>query len=117
MGLDRNDGQPVDRAADIKQRIEYVVRSAKGQRIFEPDTGAQASASTHERGAYRSAQEIVYDIFVALREYEPRAVYLGITVENAGGRVSAYHIKYKDKKDNKVRTLTTLAAHTVRIEG
>ena len=114
MGLDRNDGQPIDRAADIKQRIEFVVQSAQGQRLFKPNFG-QATTSGDQK-YYQSLQNVVYDIFAALREYEPRASYLDIKIFHAEGRVSSCHIKYKDKKDNVVRTLKTAELQNVRIQ-
>ena len=115
MGLDRNDGQPIDRAADIKRRIEFVVQSAQSQRLFKPNFG-QTSTTGREKKYYHSLQDVVYDIFAALREYEPRAAYLDIKIFHAEGRVSSCHIKYKDKKDNVVRTLKTAELPNVRID-
>ena len=115
MGLDRDDGQPVDRAADIKQRIEYVVQSVKHQRLFKAQFG-QTSDGGQEKNYYHSLRDVVYDIFAALREYEPRAAYLDIKIFHAEGRVSSCHIKYKDKKDNVVRILKTAELPNVRIE-
>ena len=116
MGLDRKDGQPVDRAEDIKQRIEFVVQSAQSQRLFKPNFD-KTSADSHEKKYYHSLRDVVYDIFAALREYEPRASYLDIKIYHEGGRVSSCHIKYKDKKDNIVRILKTSELQDVRIEG
>ena len=118
MGLDRSDGQPIDRAADIRQRIEFVVQD---RRLFQPNfgrapSGGQDAPSGRDTYHY-TLRDIVYDIFAALRAYEPRAAYLDIKIFHAEGRVSACHIKYKDKKDNIVRTLKTSGLPDVRVEG
>ena len=111
MGADRDDGQPIDRAADIRRRIEFVVQSVQGQRLYEPVSPDSALRGKQDK-SYLSEQEIVDAIFVALRQYEPRALYLGIRVEHAGGSASSYQIRYKDRMDNIVRVLTSSPTRT-----
>ncbi len=109
MGSDRDTGQPIDRATDIRQRIEFVVQSVEGQRLYEPaDPASRSKPGT----SYFTEQEMVDAIFVALRAYEPRALYLGIRVEHVGGSASSYQIRYKDRKDNIVRVLTSAPVRT-----
>ncbi|MCA1471929.1 GPW/gp25 family protein [Bradyrhizobium sp. IC3195] len=97
--IDRHTGKLIGRADSIKQSIEALLRTRKGERLFRPQIGVsfQSPKGTAEPGL---TPEIVRDQCAeALAQYEPRIEVKDIQPRFVDDQLEAVTITYSDVDD------------------
>jgi phage baseplate assembly protein W len=73
----------------VRQSIEQIVMTNRGERVMRPDFGTRAFASIGEAENQALKAMIIRDVWSTLSRYEPRALVNKIDVEFVDGKTKA----------------------------
>jgi phage baseplate assembly protein W len=106
--IDRHTGKPISGVAAVKQAIDSLLRTSKGERIMRADIGVTFQNKDGTAGPNLTASQIEADCQEALAKYEPRIENVAIAPDlDEAGYLRAIEVSY-DLKEDRTRHAQTV---------
>jgi phage baseplate assembly protein W len=99
--IDRKTLLPIERPEAIRQAIENILRTRKGERVSHPTFGVSFQVKGGLAVAGLSSEAVRKECLDQLREYEPRIEVTELEPEFDGDQLRSVRISFKDILDGR----------------